>query len=210
MKTFYSSTFLSMVLGFLMLMGQNGQEIVIVQDENTVNFRTIIEPSKPAEPRADGLVKVEVFNTFSCQSCKDFTLGALRTLREKYAENKEVEIRLYVTPNKEDAGELYSARGVHCAAPYDRFWHIGEEFAKADALSEREVDLIGQAMELPLLEFRNCIKGDSMDAQIDADIAYAAKRGIIQRPTIMVNDTMMLGAQPIENIERIVNKYLQL
>ena len=209
MKTLYSSSFLTVIFAFLMLMGQNNMSVNIVQDGSRASFQTIIEPIGPVQADPDGRVKLEVFNTFGCQECDNFGLGTLPALQEKYANNDQVDFRLYIIPDTGNDGELFAARGAHCSARHERFWDMVTELHRLDTLSQRETDLAGQTLNLPILEFRNCIKSDEFDQQIGEDISYAQQKGIRQKPTILVNGTMMLGQQPLENIDREINKYLK-
>lgn len=209
MKTLYSSTFLTAILAFLALLGATGKPVVIVQNGSIPAFQTIIEPIGPALPPTEhGKVKVEIFNTFGCLDCDLFGQGILPQMVEKYEESEEVELRLYLIPNRESEGELYASRGAHCASKHERFWDITYKLHEAELLSKREVDLIGQELNLPVVEFRNCLSSEEFDERIGQDISYAETRSIYQKPTILVNDTVLLGPQPIENIDRIIKKYL--
>jgi len=207
MKTLYSSTFLSLILAFLALLGNSGMPITLVGDTPIPSFQTVIEPIGPTLMSAEqGKVKVEVFNTFGCQDCNRFGQNTLPDLIKKYSDSPEVELHLYLAPDKASESELSAARGALCATRYDRFWDMVNLLYRTENLSQREVDLDGQELGFPVKEFRACISSADFDSKIDEDIAYAAGRKISQKPTILVNDTILLGAQPIENIERIIKK----
>lgn len=209
MKTLYSSTFLTAVLAFLALLGKTGTPVTVVQNAPMPAFETIIEPIGPSlMPADDDKVKLEIFNTFGCQDCDLFGQGILPQLVEKYQDNEKVDLHLYLIPDMENEGELYATRGAHCAAKEDRFWDLTYEMHRADVLNKREVDITGQGLHLPILEFRSCIGSDEFDDQIRQDIAYAQAKKIDEKPTILVNDTVLLGPQPIENIDLIIDKYL--
>ncbi len=209
MKTLYSSTFLTAVLVFLALLGSTGAPVILVQDATIPAFQTIIEPFGPTLPPSEHeKVKVEIFNTFGCRACNLLGEGILPQLVKKYADNSEVELRLFIIPDRESEGELYATRGAHCAAKYDRFWDLTYKMHATDDLSRREVDLLGQELNLPVVEFRRCLDSEEFDEQIGEDISYAETRNIDQKPTILVNGTILLGSQPIENVDRIIKKHL--
>ena len=210
MKTLYSSTFLSAVLAFLALLGRMDTPVMIVQDVPVPSFQTIIEPIGAALLADEQeKVRLEIFNSFGCSDCDLLGQGILPQLVEKYAESEEVDLRLYLVPDKESEGELYAVRGAHCASRHERFWDLTYELHRIEVLNKREVDLAGQGLQLPVTEFRKCINSEDFDEKIDEDIAYSAAKKISQKPTILVNDTVLLGAQPIENIDRIIKKYLK-
>ena len=209
MKMLYSSTFLTAILAFLGLLGSTGTPVVVVQDAPAPAFQTIIEPIGPApEPTEQTQVKVEIFNTFGCRACDIFGQGILPQLVEKYEERDDVDLRLILTPDRESEAELSAVRGAHCAARYDRFWDLVYRMHASEELSQRETDLLGQELNLPILEFRDCLGSDEFDEAIGEDIAYAQARNVSSFPLIYVNGTLLLGAQPVENIDRIINKYL--
>lgn len=208
MKTLYSSTFLSAVLAFLVLLGQSGTPVNVVQNEPMPSYQTIVEPMGPFEKKTEGPVALEVFSSFECAECTQFALGTLPTLREKYETSDLINFQFHLIPDKASEAQVYATRGAYCASKYDGFWTILPRLYQADILSKREVDLIGQELGFPVVEFRNCLNSDTFDAQIESAIFYSQQKGIQQKPTILVGSTLLLGAQPIENIERVLNKYL--
>ena len=209
MKTLYSSTFLTAVLAFLALLGKTGTPVAVVQNAPTPAFQTIIEPIGPSlMPMEHEKVKLEIFNTFACQNCDLFGQGILPQLVEKYQDSERVDLQLYLVPDLEVEGELYASRGAHCASKHERFWDLTYELHRADVLNRREVDITGQGLHLPVLEFRSCIDSEEFDERINSDIAYAQAKKIEEKPTILVNDTLLIGPQPIENIDLIIDKYL--
>ena len=206
MKTLYSSTFLSAVLAFLLLLGQTEQPVNLVQTDIRPIFKTIVEAETTSEP-SEG-VSVEVFNSFGCPDCDVFGLGTLSQLHEKYGNDETEEFHLYLTPDKANVGELYAVKGAHCAAKFGRFWDMVRELHGLEVLSRREVDLTSQGLGLPIVEFRRCLDSDEMMEQIDADIARKRERAVDVRPTVFVNDVFLIGAHPLENIEREIQRSL--
>ena len=208
MKTFYSSTFLTVILTFLALLGNAGTPIVLVQNAPKPTFQTIIEPIGPTLPlSAQDKVKVEIFNTFGCRSCDLFGQGVLPRLVEKYENDSTVDFHLFLVPDRENEAELYAVRGAYCAAKHNRFWDLIYRMHETEGLNKRAIDLLGQELELPLMEFRQCLDSDESDETIGETIAYAEARRISSAPVIFVNDTILLGIQPIENIEKIIRNY---
>ena len=132
----------------------------------------------------------------------------LQDLVVKYREDANIDFRLYLVPDLGNEGELFAVRGAHCAAKYNRFWDMVVELHRSDTLSKREVDITGQGLGLPVVEYRNCLDGSDNEEQIGKDLAYAQQKGISFKPTILVNGTVMIGAQPLENIDREIHKHL--
>jgi len=218
MKTLYSSTFLSLIIAFLVFLGMNEEPINLAVDPVIKpSFSTIISPLPTILPAFEAeayanptKVTVEVFNTFGCNDCASFAINTLIPLREKYKDNENVEIKYYIVPNLESEGEKYSAIGVRCAEEQDKYWALFQELhLETEVLSSREVDLNFQEVpEIELISFRNCLKSDKYIEAIQADINYAGEKGITKKPTTIIGDYVLLGNQPIENIEKIINEIL--
>lgn len=200
---------MSLILLFLALLGSSGNAVRIDKNTPAPSFLTIFSPIGPNLPLADlGKVKLEVFTTFDCKDCTSFGLNTLPELVKSYSNNPQVDFHLYLIPDKNRESELSAVRGAQCATRYDRFWDMVNELYKTDNLDKRAVDLDGQGLKFPVKEFRACIGSTDYDAQIDQDLAYAASRKISQKPTILVNDTVLLGNQPIENIDYAIQKLI--
>lgn len=214
MKTLYSSTFLSVILAFFTLLGIQGEPAQIVKSEPIPVFSNIFRPDfQPVtefenEPIVEE-VNIEAFYTFGCRDCKGFSLNTVPALYEKYTDNEDVNLEIYLNPNTEDAGEYYPAVGVKCAEEYEKYWEMHSEIASTpEPLSFREVDLIGQGLELPVTGFRSCLKSGKYDEFIGAVNDVANEKGVTKMPVIYINDYVLTGEQPIENIDRIVKEIL--
>ncbi len=64
-------------------------------------------------------------------------------------------------------------------------------------------------MGLPIVEFRECLKGDLITEKIDQNIEYKREREIEKRPSTSVGEKLLIGDQPIENIEREIQRSLK-
>ena len=215
MKKLYSSTFLSIIIAFLTLLGMQG-EVEIMKNQAIPSFSNIIKPVPKiisefdTEVEAEPIklpIEIEVFYTFGCADCTGFNLNTVPALLEKYGEDENVDLKLYVVPNKENDEEYYSAVGLKCAAEYEKYWELHRELnLTTEPLSRREVDLLGQGLELPVTTFRNCLLSGKYDEEIDKAIYRANQKNVTKKPAILIGDYKLFGNQPIENIQKIINE----
>ena len=211
MKPLYSSAFLSIILAFFIFMGAKDYPILTPGNPGGYSFSNIIEPAPKlfSEASPPESVTIEVFETFGCKDCMNFSLGTYKELQEKYKDDARVELKRFTIPDLSNEGEVAATIGVECAAEGGK----GEEMYEAlhitsEPLSQREVDLIGQELGLPVIPFRACLKSDKYGAKIGEDIAYAEEKGITRKPTILIGDYVLYGNQPVENIERVIDRIL--
>lgn len=204
MKTFYSSSFLTLVLAFLIFLGKGGGPITL-QRASSPSFKSIVEPMGPA-PETPSKITLEIFNGLDCFACKLFSKNTLPALVQQYSQSDKIDFHLYLIPNDSE-NHWYGSRGAYCASSYGRFWDFVYALYDSETVTKREVDLIGQGLGFPIVDFRKCLDSDAFDTQIHDDIMRATSRKLIQKPTIFVNDTMLLGNQPLENIDYIIKKF---
>jgi hypothetical protein len=50
--------------------------------------------------------------------------------------------------------------------------------------------------------------GKKYQKDIESDIRYASDKGVVVKPTIFINEYKLIGAQPFENIQRIITQIL--
>jgi protein-disulfide isomerase len=211
MKTLYSSAFLSIILAFFAILGMRNENIVIVKGQPIPKFSNIVMPD-PANETANSLepITIDIFNTFGCSECRSFGLLTAPILNAKYSGNKEVNVRVHMIPNMDDESQYYPAVGLKCASEYGKYWEMHDKlYSSEEKLNLREVDLIGQELELPLLPFRECLKSGKYDEEIDSEISYAKKENIIQSPTTLIEGYRLYGNQPVENIQKTVNDIIK-
>lgn len=209
MKTLYSSSFLSVILAFFIFMGAKDYPIVTPGNVEGYSFSNIVEPEPKlfSETSLPESVTIEIFETFGCKDCMNFSLGTYKELKEKYKDDPRVEIKRFTIPDLSNEGEVAATIGVECAEEQGKGWEMYEALhITTQPLSQREVDLIGQELGLPVIAFRACLKSDKYGAKIGEDIAYAEEKGITRKPTILIGDYILYGNQPIENIERVIER----
>lgn len=217
MKTLYSSTFLSLIIAFLAMLGASDNGIQIAINPTTQpSFSNIIAPLPKILPSTESdaylkssNIQVDIFNTFGCVDCDNFAMNTLKNLSEKYSDNNKVDINIHIIPNIEVEEEIYPAIGLKCAEEIDKYWDLYNALYNSnEPLNNREVDLIAQEIKLPVTQFRSCLNGDKYNEDILEEIAYANKKGVVKKPTILIEGYILLGNQPIENIDKVINELL--
>ena len=207
MKKLYSSTFLSVILGFLMIVNQSDHAIEIKPTEEKPVFRSIVERNDLTLP-SDGKLHVDVFSAFTCSGCRTFGLGTLKPLYEG-SKTKENEVfTLHLTPNKEDETDLLATKAALCAGKQEKFWDMLGKLYEMEVITKEEIDLQIEALELNQESFNACLEEDAIMTKIDESLTKKETMGIKTLPSTLVNTTELMGAQPLENVEREIRKHL--
>lgn len=222
MKKLYSSTFISIILGFIGFIGSQNQEIILVQDQKIPTFTNIIKPEIAQEQgessHHDGqadlmslplILNIEYFDKTNCKNCDDFVINTLPKLKEKYLNESWVNFHVYFTPDTSNEAEMKAIMGAKCSASQNKFWemhtaiHSGEKTFGKWFYQE-----FSKIQEMDIETFHECLVGEKHLNAINNDIEYAKEYGINDSPALIINDYKLIGYQPIENIEMIIDEII--
>ncbi len=207
MKTLYSSAFVSMVLGFLMVMGYNNQPVEIVRTEAPPDFVTIFVPK---EPMAMDKIRVEIFDNLVCKRCETFFADTLPKIRDLEKESGEFELRLHFIPNINDELLSQAAMALKCSSEQGQYWEMFDRLhANVASLDAKNFDQWAKELKMDTKALKACMDEKKFQTEIESDILYASDKMISVKPTTLVNDYRLVGAQPFENIQKIIRKILR-
>jgi len=203
----FSSTFISIVLAFLVFMGHSGQPVEKAENPIPPDFTYTFRQEGPAMPDK---VRIDIFDDLTCEDCDDFTKNTLPQIKALVQESGKIDLHLYFVPDINEKPFYESALALKCAADQGGFWGMHEKIYE----NKENLDiktLIGFADELGLNAeaLRDCIEAKVHEKAIRNDIEYASLNHIMVKPTLLINEYKLIGHQPFENIKKIVNGYLK-
>ena len=201
-------------MAFLLFLTSNDQVIIVTQDKITPVFSTIIEPvlepfSNFDEPAMSTNPAIEIFDNFYCDECNDFANKTLPLIQESYVASGKVNLRIVLVPNMNDENQLAAVMAAKCAGEQDNFWDM---YVKLHAAQEpiAKDKLVGLAKELEMdTEIcSECMENTQLRNGIEADVLKAQEMGVTKKPVIFINEYQLIGNQPIENINKVLDEIL--
>ena len=190
-------------------MNAKGQTPVIENSQQRPVFTNIIKPPRLIGPENQALktkdVVVEIFSGFDCADCRDFAFDVLPLLQEKYGKSEHIKVVYYTVPDEENDDHYRALVGLKCAEEKGKFKEMHADL-QLNPATGREADLMAQELGLDLYEYRACVKSGRYDEEIQTLMDYAKERGIRKKPTILIDDYVLFGNQPIENINKIISE----
>jgi len=203
----YSSTFISIVLAFLMFLSKNGQPIVVAEDPVVPEFSYQLEQE---ESIVTEKIRIEIFENMTCMHCTDFVLKTLTKLRDLEQETDEIDLHLYFIPDINDEILHQAAMSLKCAADQEGFWGMYEKIHEnKENLNRKSFIAFGKDLELNVEALSECMKEAVHQKTIEEDVRYASEQNINVKPTILINEYRLIGNQPFENIQKIINDFLK-
>ena len=187
-----------------MFIGNNDLSIEIVQNPTIPHFTNIYQENVATTTNG---INIEIFDDFTCKNCTNFATNALLKIKELEKKSKNINVTLYFTPDT--TNELYykSALSLKCAADQKTFWDMHAQLHQNKNKLNTDTFLkIAKELELEEDQFTNCMTEDLYKNKIREDFEYANGKNIKIKPTIIINNYRLIGSQPFENIEYVVNK----
>jgi len=185
----------------------------IVQPD--IDLPGLVDRNALGDPNAP--VVIEEYSDFGCSHCADFALGTKKLIEQEYIESGQVYLIFHsVGGMLGSPATLQAAEGAYCAADQNAYWPFHDLiFANQVALFQnRSADISGtlgqfaEILELNLDQFDACLaerKYKGLTAQDEVD---AVQKGIDGTPTFLVNGVTLVGNQPFENFQQLIEEEL--
>jgi protein-disulfide isomerase len=161
----------------------------------------------PAQGPAQAKVTVEVWSDFQCPFCAK-GVARVKELRAKYGNQVRVVFRQYPLPFHEHA--RLAAAASMAAHEQGKFWEFHDAlFAQQGALDRPALEALAAKLKLDVERFREALDSGAYDNYLDAEVAEGKQRGISGTPTFFINDTPLVGAQPVEEFAKVIDAQLR-
>jgi protein-disulfide isomerase len=148
------------------------------------------------------------FSDYECPFCRKWHNEVLPQIKEKYGDQVRLVYRdfpLYtIHPDAQSAAEA-----ANCAGEQKRYWDFNEKlFTTSDPLGNQTYEKIAQELKLNLSSFKQCVAEGRYKSEVEADSNYAANLGVRSTPTFFINGLAVVGAQPFEVFQQIIDMEL--
>jgi protein-disulfide isomerase/uncharacterized membrane protein len=152
-------------------------------------------------------VTVVDFVDFECPFCR-LTHGALQPLVARHRDRIRLvrrQVPLSIHPHAKDA-----ARAACCGDVLGKGEAMAEALfsAPVEELTAEGCERLARTAGLPVDAYRACVVNPATDARIDADRAEFKAAGGFALPTLWIDRTEFVGAQPPETLERAIDEAL--
>lgn len=157
--------------------------------------------------RIDAAVNIVVFSDFQCPFCA-VLMKRLRTLRTEYPGEVAIVYRHF--PLSAHRQAVAAAQASECASAQGRF----DAFLDALFSAQDSIGLIQWARFATIAgvrnipTFRKCAAGTEPIPALARDTVAGNRLGVHVTPTLLINETRLEGAQPLDTLEAYVARAL--
>jgi len=165
------------------------------------------EDDDPVFGSQDAPITIIEFSDYECPYCRRWHQEVLPQIEAKYGDQVRLVYRdfpLYsIHSNAEPAAEA-----ANCAGEQDRYWEFSDLLFSGVALGRETFDAFGEELKLDMTAFNQCMDDQRYKDEIEADFNYASELGVRSTPTFFINGLAVVGAQPFEVFEQIIDMEL--
>lgn len=157
---------------------------------------------------ADARVTIVEFSDFQCGYCK-----AANATLAKLMQNHGTSVRLIF--RQFPLSEIHplatkAAQAALCAGEQKKFWEMHDQmFQDQGKLGVPDLKATAARLNLDGAAFNSCLDSDRYADRIKRDMFDGAKVGITGTPAFFINGRFLNGAQPYEEMAKIVDEELK-
>ena len=110
-------------------------------------------------------------------------------------------------PNHANAEK--AAEAAHCAGEQNKYWEMHDRmFGNQQALAVPQLKESAAALGLDAGKFEQCLDSNKYTDVVNVDVQYGNKLGVASTPTMYVNGRAVIGAQPFEYFQTVIDEEL--
>jgi protein-disulfide isomerase len=189
---------------------------------------TAVVAAKPAPPdpaiakadlariqgRADAPLWVIEVSDFQCPFCKQWHEQTYSAFRDEYVKTGKVRMAYVNFPLNSHPFAWPSAESAMCAGAQGKFWEMHDKLFATQTQwgplpsPTNFFDSLARSSGVDIAQWRECVSSGRMKPIIQADHDRASQAGARATPSFMIGNQIFTGAQPIEELRRIVDSAL--
>jgi len=155
----------------------------------------------------DAPITIIEFSDYQCPFCRRWHDEVYEPLLAAYpGKIKLVYRNLPLTSIHPDA--FSASEAAMCAGEQDAYWPYHEKLFKGENLGSAIYAQYAKDLSLDMTSFETCMTEHTYQEEIQADSDFAINLGINSTPTFFINGLAIVGAQPLNVFQQIIDKEL--
>lgn len=159
----------------------------------------------PVLGSAQAPITIVEFSDYQCPYCQQWQQQVLPQLQEKYGDKVRLVYRdfpLYGTHPEAEA----AAEAANCAGAQNKYWEYHNLlFSGQNPLGADTYAAYAKNLSLDTTAFQKCLTDHTYLQEVKNDYDVASKIGVRSTPTFFINGLAVVGAQPVDVFEQIID-----
>lgn len=166
--------------------------------------------------RADAPIEVLEFADFECPGCAQFAILTAPDVKQRLVETGQIRLRLMDFPLQIHRNAWTASLSAACANEQGKFWEMHDAiFAAQDRWNTQAtgnplkvmVELAG-GLGLNVSQFESCVETRKYQANVQAHMKEAERRGVSATPSFIIGGKLIPGAIGYDTFKAYVDSAL--
>ncbi len=180
-----------------------------------LNPRPLADANTMGDPNAP--VVIQIYSDFGCGHCAIFAQTTGELLTQQYVTTGQVYFEyntvggLLGNPNS-----ITTAEAAYCAADQGMFWEYHDIlfanqaslFANVNKKLDKTFIAFAESLGMDSDAFKSCLDSNKYNTEVQQDQIEASQLGINSTPSFLINGTLIVGNQPLENFQAAIEAQL--
>lgn len=168
----------------------------------------IPENDDPVWGPEDAEITIVEFSDYECPYCRRWHVEVWPQIQEEYQGQVRLVYRDFPLTSIH-ANATPAAAAANCAGEQGFYWEFSERlFSMELGLSESAYEQYASELDLDMGAFTACLESGDQNEEIQADFEFAANLGVRSTPTFFVNGIPLVGAQPFDVFQNVIEQEL--
>ena len=168
----------------------------------------VLEGDNPVWGSDNAPITIIEFSDYECPFCTKWHLQVWPLIQANYGDRVRLVYRDFPLVNIH-SNATPAAAAANCAREQDKYWEFNEFlFTGEYSLNEDAYRSLADELGLEMEAFNECLESKRYNAEVQADLDYAVSIGVQSTPTFFINGLAVVGAQPYDLFEFIIEKEL--
>lgn len=156
----------------------------------------------------DAPITIVEFSDYECPYCQRWHKEVYKRLFEAYPDEIRLVYRDFplssIHPNATSA-----AYAANCAREQDVFWDYHDKLFDSElGLNTEAYQEYASQLGIDTEAFSECLESGRYQQEVQADFDFAANLGVRSTPTFFINGIAVVGAQPFEVFQQVIDQEL--
>jgi protein-disulfide isomerase len=166
----------------------------------------------PYKGSPEAPVTITEYSEFQCPFCARFVKETLPLIKERYIATGKVRLIFRDFPVHQQA--IIAAGAAACALEQGNFWGMHDTlFAQQEEWSGNQdfmelYNKYAQDLGLDVEAFTSCLESGKYTEGLRKDVEAGEAAGVQGTPTFLINDQLVVGAQPFEVFKEVIEQEL--
>ncbi len=155
----------------------------------------------------DAPITIIEFSDYECPYCRSWHAQVFKRLVQEYGNQVRFVYRDFplssIHPEAAPAAEA-----ANCANEQGEFWAFHDRLFSNTELGQEIYLQYAAEIGLDMEKFTACVESGRYSEEVQADFQYASNLGVRSTPTFFINGLPVVGAQPYDVFQEVIEKEL--